>query len=319
MTKITTFLAFTLFIGFLFGQTQIGNSNLELWSNVGAPTEEPDNWNGFKTGSGNFSGFANKQLEQSSSIRAGASGMYCARIWSTSVLGITANGTMTCGRINMGSTTPANAANYNYSSIADPNFSETCASIPDSIVFWAKYTQAGSGSQMARLHAVVHDSYDTRDPIDALSQPHVLADAALNYSSTNGAWARFSAPFVASVNTGLIAEYILVTFATNSTAGGGAANDEVLIDDIQLIYNSGAGITTNTDLALTVNYSDASGVQFFSDQIIDGQLSIVNVLGGIEFEGAMKNNVSVKLHSGVHFARYQLLSGKAGTLKFIVD
>ena len=45
MTKITTFLAFTLFIGFLFGQTQIANSNLELWSNVGAPTEEPDNWN----------------------------------------------------------------------------------------------------------------------------------------------------------------------------------------------------------------------------------------------------------------------------------
>ena len=172
---------------------------------------------------------------------------------------------------------------------------------------------------MARVHAIVHDAYDTRDPIDASSQPHVLADAALNYSPTNGAWARFSAPFVPTVTPGLIAEYILVTFATNSTPGGGAANDEVLIDDIQLIYNSGAGITTNTDLALTVNYSDASGVQFFSDQIIDGQLSIVNVLGGIEFEGAMKNNVSVKLNSGVHFARYQLLSGKAGTLKFIVD
>jgi hypothetical protein len=319
MIKINTLLAFTLFIGFLFGQSQIGNGNLELWSNVGAPTEEPDNWNGFKTGSGSFANFGNKQLERSSSIRAGASGMYCARIWSTSILGITANGTMTCGRINMGSTTASNPANYNYSSIADSNFSEPCVSVPDSIVFWAKYTQAGSGNQMARLHAVVHDAYDVRDPIDVLSQPHVLADAALNYSPTNGAWARFSAPFVATANTGLIAEYILITFATNSTAGGGAANDEVLIDDIQLIYNSVAGITANTDLALTVNYSDASGVQFFSDQIIDGQLSIVNVLGGIEYEGAMKNNVSVKLQSGVHFARYKLLSGKAGTLKFIVD
>jgi hypothetical protein len=43
------------------------------------------------------------------------------------------------------------------------------------------------------------------------------------------------------------------------------------------------------------------------------------VLGGIEYEGAMKKYVSLKLQSGVHFARYQLLSGKAGTLKFIVD
>ena len=33
----------------LFSQTQIGNSNFEQWENVGNPTEEPINWNGFKT------------------------------------------------------------------------------------------------------------------------------------------------------------------------------------------------------------------------------------------------------------------------------
>ena len=124
MKKITLLFALAS-ASIVVAQSQVANSDLELWENLGAPTEEPINWNSFKTGSGNFAGFANKQIEQSTNVRAGATGMYCARIWSTSVLGIVANGTMTCGRINMGSTTPSNPANYNYSSTADPLFSET--------------------------------------------------------------------------------------------------------------------------------------------------------------------------------------------------
>ncbi|MCF8329646.1 MAG: hypothetical protein K9I37_04860 [Crocinitomicaceae bacterium] len=317
MLKIVTIFSFSLFFTPLFSQ-QIGNGDLEQWENVAAPTEEPVNWNSFKTGSGNFAGFANKQIERSANVRAGASGMYSARIWSTSVLGIVANGTMTCGRINMGSTTPANAANYNYSSTADANFSETCTGAPDSIVFWVKYTQAGGGTQEARMKASIHDAFDVRDPEDANSMPHIVASAQLNYPQTGGAWVRKSVPFVYS-GPATTPAFILVTFATNATPGGGAANDEVLIDDVSLIYNSGANLNENKNADLRANYSDITGIHFFSNEAINGNLLVFNSLGAQEFKGEMTEYTKVKLSSGVHFAKYQLVSGKSGTIKFLVD
>ena len=317
MLKIVTFFSFSIFFAPLFSQ-QIGNGDLEQWENVAAPTEEPVNWNSFKTGSGNFAGFANKQIERSANVRAGASGMYSARIWSTSVLGIVANGTMTCGRINMGSTTPANAANYNYSSIADANFSETCTGAPDSIVFWVKYTQAGGGTQEARMKALIHDAFDARDPEDATTAPHVVANAQLNYPQTGGVWVRKSVPFVYS-GPATTPAFILVTFTTNATPGGGAANDEVLIDDVSLIYNSGANLNENQLSDIRANYSDISGIHFFSNETVNGNLLIFNSLGVQEFKCEMTEYTKVKLQSGVHFAKYQLGSGKSGTIKFIVD
>jgi len=306
---ISCFLTFTT-----LAQTQIGNSDMELWENVGAPTEEPNNWNSFKTGSGNFAGFANKQIERSTSVRAGASGLYCARIWSTSVLGIVANGTMTCGRINMGSTTPSNPANYNYSQTNDDQFSEVCTTIPDSLVFWAKYTQAGGGNQTARVHALVHDAYDAHDPIDANSQSHVIATAELDYSSTNGSWVRFSAPFVPTANTGLVPAFILTTFATNSVAGGGAANDEVLLDDISLVYNGGgAGINTPLAPQFTVNYSEGT---LFLNGDAQGQLRILALNGQVVFDGDAQEVLPLSLVSGLYIAQLQGLNGKFTSVKF---
>ncbi|NBP75605.1 MAG: hypothetical protein EBU61_06200, partial [Crocinitomicaceae bacterium] len=235
------FIAFSL--SSLLAQEQIGNSNMEEWDNIGAATEEPTNWNGFKTASGGLSGFAQQQVFRSTAIRSGASGMYCARIFSKSIIGIVANGTLTLGRINMGSSTVTDiSANYNISLTNDPNFSEALTSMPDSIVFWAKYTAASN--QQARIHAITHDAFDVHDPIDAASSPHVISTAAYNFSP-NTAWVRHSVPFTSFIQPPLpplpTPAYILVTFATNAIAGGGAANDEVLIDDIQLIYNSSVG------------------------------------------------------------------------------
>jgi hypothetical protein len=317
MLKIVTFFSFSMFFAPLFSQ-QIGNGDLENWENVAAPTEEPVNWNSFKTGSGTFAGFASKQVERNSMVRAGASGMYCARIWSVSTLGITANGNMTLGQINLGSATPANAANYNYSKTSDPNFSEVLTTSPDSIVFWVKYTQAGGGNQEARMKALIHDAFDARDPEDATSTSHVVARAELNYPQTGGAWVRKSVPFVYSGPANTPA-FILLTFTTNATPGGGAANDEVLIDDVSLIYNSGANLNENKDADLRANYSDITGIHFFSNEAINGNLLVFNSLGAQEFKGEMTEYTKVKLQSGVHFAKYQLVSGKVGTIKFLVD
>ncbi len=255
-------LSFTLLFFALNGlsQTQIGNSGMETWTNLGATTEEPTNWNSFLSGQGGLVGFASQQVQRSAIVRAGATGTYSARVWAKSVLGIVANGNMTIGRINMGSSTPANSANYNISLQADANYSEAITDRPDSIVFWVRYTQGGGGVQNARMHAILHDAYDLRDPIDANSVPHVVADATLNYPATAGAWVRKSVPFVYSGAASTV-NYILVTFTTNQTPGGGAANDEVLIDDVELIYVPKPSFTPATATVCqggTVNFTNTS-------------------------------------------------------------
>ncbi|HRO76108.1 MAG TPA: T9SS type A sorting domain-containing protein [Crocinitomicaceae bacterium] len=141
---------------------------------------------------------------------------------------------MTVGQVNMGSTTAANANNYNFSKRSDANFSEAFTGKPDSLVVWIKYTPVTATDQ-ARISATIHDDYDYRDPEDANATPHVVAKAELDYGKTNG-WKRLSIPFIYSGQATTPA-YILITFTTNKTPGGGKANDEVLIDDLEMIYN----------------------------------------------------------------------------------
>jgi len=245
-----------------FAQTQIGNGSLESWDNVGVATEEPTNWNSFKTatGSGGLPAlFGSTTIARSTSVRPGT-GTYCARIWSKSVLGIIANGNMTLGQIYMGSSTAQSPSNYNFTKTSDVNFSEPLTDTPDSLVFWVKYTN-GNAASMARVSAVLHDTYDYKDgyTVDAASTPHKVAEISYNYPSTGGQWVRKSVPWnytgPASTNT-----YVLITFATNMTPGGGNNNDEVLIDDIQLIYNPVNAPVVATDDAITTPEDQAVAI-----------------------------------------------------------
>jgi len=228
-------------MGHVFAQQQIGNSNFEQWENVGSDTEEPINWNGFKTGEGSLSNLSAKQVERSTAIRSGASGSYCARVYARSVLGVVANGNLTVGRINMGSSTPTSSSNYNSTKIGEENFSEAITDRPDSLVFWVKFTPSNASSK-ARVHAILHDNYAFRDPIDAASQPYTVARAELNYGSTASQWVRKSVPFVYEGPAETV-QYILISFSTNETPGGGSGSDEVFIDDVELIYNTPANLT----------------------------------------------------------------------------
>jgi hypothetical protein len=297
----------TLFVSYFSFSQQIANSNMESWDNFGLTTEEPTNWNGFKSGTGGLVSFGSQQVVQSTAIRANATGMYCARIWSKSTLGIVANGALTLGQINMGSTTASSPLNFNYSKTADSLFSEPISSVPDSVVFWAKFT-AGSGQQ-ARMHAIIHDSADVHDPIDAASQPHIVATAALNYSPTAGNWARFSAPFNPVVQVGImpISHFILLTFATNKNPGGGAANDEVLLDDIELIYNASSIGELHSTIQLY--YSSIHGLMA-KDISMDTDLSIYSISGQLVKKGTLGQLSGKSLPSGQYLLNFQGKSQK---------
>lgn len=284
-----------------FHAQQISNAGFENWDNLGSNQEEPTNWSSFKTATGSFAAFGSKQVERSSNVRSGATGTYCARIWSKSTLGIMANGVLTTGRMNMGSSNLSSPDNYNYTVLNDAAFSEALTLAPDSIVFWARYT--ASATEKAGIHAVIHDQFSVQDPINATSEPFVVADADFQFSPTNNSWVRFSVPFTYTVNTGLAPKFILLTFTTNHIPGGGSANDEVLIDDVELIYNT-------VDLAPQVS-SQLFGVFIDEENRLvltgfekDNLLEIYRLNGQLlEFNSAEKLQGHV-LPSGFYLIRY---------------
>lgn len=245
---------------------QIPNSDFESWENVASATE-PVNWNSFLTAQGSFTGFAANQIEASSDVRPGSSGVSSCRINSRDAgFNIKANGNVTLGRVNMGSSTPSSPDNHNISLTNDANFSEAFTGTPDSIIFWVKFTSSND-TDSARMKAVIHDAYNYKDPEDAASLTHIRAKAVRNFKRTNGNWLRISVPFV-SVNSNLSASYILITFTTNKTPGGGNITDVLLIDDVTLHYNVAPVVnsdsyvtTTNTAVNCPVlgNDSDATG------------------------------------------------------------
>lgn len=289
-----------------YSQTQIGNSDLESWENV-ASDQEPTNWNSFLTADGSLSGFGANQIEPSSDVRPGSSGVKSARIWSRdAAFGIIANGNMTLGRIHMGSVTATGSGNYNKSVISDPNFSEAFTDNPDSLVFWAKFNPISSSSN-ARVKATIHNNNEYRDPQDSASDGYVVDIAELNFPSTNGQWQRFSIPFE-NVGPATTRAFILVTFTTNETPGGGDADDELFIDDIELIYNPVAGLeeqTSQLDVWLNNNTNQLN----VKGDYTEGSYQIYTTSGALVQSGNLENVIDFNQLPGVYFVRVQTNNG----------
>lgn len=280
-----------------FAQMQIGNGDMEQWETV-ASDQEPVNWNSFLSAGGTWAWAAANQIASSTDARTGSAGTTSCRIWSRSALGIIANGNVTLGKIEMGSTTPTDPANYNYSITADPNFSEVMTDTPDSIVFWAKFTPI-NGNDNARMKSTLHDANDYRDPEDAASASYVVATAVINFPSTGGAWTRIAVPYnysgPATVNTN-----ILVTFTTNEIAGGGADGDELLIDDVELIYNSASIDETTKEFATVSMDNDKNVVRIHSKEAITGEYEVYDMQGKVVQSGAIAKEFSFEKNAGMY-------------------
>ncbi len=208
---------------------QIPNGNFESWSNG-----VPNNWNTFNTANCHLSigcGSAQSNHHSEESGRPGSSGSKSLKIYATSILGIVANGNITTGRINIGSMTAADASNYNYTD--RNNYNVVFNGTPDSLYVWTKFTAANSSSR-ARISVVLHGNTDFQDPPQLTSTSLYKGQATKEFLPTD--WVQQKIPFVydgtSSVN------YILATFTTNKTPGGGAANDALYIDDIEMIYSA---------------------------------------------------------------------------------
>lgn len=247
-----------LFVRFKGQAVRQNNYSLMNGGFEGAWTNnEPAGWHSFVSCSGPMKNFVNTHVEQfvlSNEVRPDSKGAQSALLASSFLLNTRVNGNCTNGQIHVSSSTPDDAAlNYNFSDPENAGFNTPLHGRPDSIVFWARYIpadrDAANSVNKARMNAVITTDARYQDPETFDSTR--IGSAAINYAATPSfGWQRIAVPFTyrASMKEQAPA-YILTTFTTNETPGGGSSYtvttdqykynvvDSVYVDDAELVYN----------------------------------------------------------------------------------
>lgn len=214
---------------------ELGNSGFEEWEDVSGG-QEPLQWSSFLTATGSMAGMVKaEQLKRSTDAH---SGQYSAQINARNVMfGIIAQGNLTTGCINGGSTNATDASgNYNYTN-EETGQAMRFTGRPDAMKVWIKSQCSGTVKIAAMLHAKGYYQDPNTANTDRFS--HLVGQAALSPESNGGVWTEYTVPFSYSSNESSDRPYYaLVSFATNSTPGKGAASDVMYVDDIRMVYNS---------------------------------------------------------------------------------
>ena len=153
-----------------------------------------------------------------------------AKIWG---IGANANGNITTGIINMGSTTPTNSANYNYTATNNDEFNMLFAGRPDAAVFYAKFTSGGSPNGRATF--ILHDEVNYRDPEISSQAGNRVGKAQVDIPASSD-WQYYKADFKYDRDTPA-KQYMLASITTNPTPGG-SKNDYLVFDDVYFLYYS---------------------------------------------------------------------------------
>jgi hypothetical protein len=246
---------------------QFDNRGFEQWTTREATSvSEPVHWHSGGTATGTYSSFLSSQVEASTHKRPGSSGIKSVRLFPSSVLGVTANGNVTNGRINAGSMQATGSGNYSYTQRSQNAYNTPITQLPDSLTVWVCF-RSQSTTHNAQVKAVVHGDADFQIVANGSVSPsnmHV-ATAVQGFTRTAPAngdynWRRLSIPFN---NSGPCTDirYILLMATTNETAGTGSTNDDLFLDDLLLIYNPTLNLSqlaSNSFApgdALTVNFT----------------------------------------------------------------
>lgn len=223
---------------------QFVNQGFEEWHTSAEGYVEPNGWHSFESASGdpNLVAFSGHHIEKSDKGRNESS---CARIYATDMWLAIANGTMTTGRLNAGDMSASSTKNNAYLDMSktdtdgngDP-FHMPLNARPDSLVVWLQFHQGKTVADhpYATVSAAITDGTYYQDPQDKEYSNVVATAANRTIAVTGDEWQRFSMPFEYKENS-LDLKAILVTISTNADAGKGSDKDEVLVDDIELVYN----------------------------------------------------------------------------------
>lgn len=242
--RVSILLTFSLLSFGLFAQygNQFANRGFEDWTSRGMfAVSEPVHWHSGGTADGTWSGLMPNTMSQSTQTRPGSSGSKSIRLVPQSVVGVTANGSMTNGRIHAGSMSASGTSNYNYTQRSNSTFSTPITMVPDSVAVWLCFRSQSSTDQ-GFVKAVVHGDTDYQIIANGTESPTNMrvAEAYVEFTRTSTAggdytWRRLSIPFVPGASND--PRYILFVATTNKTAGSGSTNDDLFVDDVLLIYN----------------------------------------------------------------------------------
>ena len=205
------------------GVYQIPNSDFESWA---ADNEPGNGWNSFASAGGSLGSFAS--MSPAPEKTEGYQSNTAVKLTSKNLWIANANGNLTTGRISMGSTTPADAANYNYTDLDSVTHHLLFAGTPDSVACYAKFVSGGS--ENGRGQFILHDEYGYRDPEtsnEAGYESHKVALAAILIKPTTE-WTYCSAPFEYTGVAKPEKQYMLASFTTNPVPGG-SANDTLIV------------------------------------------------------------------------------------------
>lgn len=257
----------------LKGVFQIPNSDFETWANE----KEPGNgWNSFNSARTSdlglvFGPIAKKNAPAPSKFTPAYDGSCSVKIHSTSTLEVNANGNLTTGIINMGSTTPSNEANYNFTKRDDSSHSLKFAGMPDAAECYAKFRSGGSPN--GRLQFIIHGDVNYTDPESSHSQQGLGSDYA-KYKVASAAiiitacteWTKFTADFTYTGNDETPNVHYMLASATTNPTPGGSAKDYLYLDDVKLIYYHSLASCTYDGQQVTFDGKNSASVSALYDR-----------------------------------------------------
>lgn len=221
-------------------QYQLGNSDFEQWEEVsysGKTGEEPLLWSSFLDGTGSLKGMAGAvQLWKSTDTRPGTKGHYSAEIKARNVMfGIIAQGNLTTGCVNMGSTTATDASgNYNYINESRTDQSMCFSGHPDAARYWVKFNGKNDGKVSITLTTKGYFQDPQANNITA-----TVVASSIKSTPSNSTWTQYTVPFDVK-DSSRDPYYVLVNISTSAIAGDGAESDHLYVDDLEMLYYSEA-------------------------------------------------------------------------------
>ena len=227
--------------------TQIYGSDFENWHKAGT-SDEPNGWHGIKSGTG-FASLAGASAFISDDVPGDSKGEKSVKLQSSVVAGISANGTITTGRMAVGAMEATSTKNNVFvdpsSTDVDGNndpFYNTFHGRPTSITLWYKFKNGGDNTNPALISANLIGEGKFQEPApEGTTYENLIANATSTLEATDE-WKSVTVPFdYASYNAEDIdPASILVTINTCSVPGGGSkSNDDpdvLYVDDVQLNY-----------------------------------------------------------------------------------
>ena len=227
--------------------TQIYGSDFENWHKAGT-SDEPNGWHGIKSGTG-LASFAGASAFISDDVPGDSKGEKSVKLQSGVTFGISANGTITTGRMAVGAMEAASTKNNVFvdpsSKDVDGNgnpFYNTFHGRPTSITLWYKFKNGGDNTNPALISANLIGEGKFQEPApEGTTYENLIANATSTLEATDE-WTMVTVPFDdASYNAEDIdPASILVTINTCSVPGGGSKSsddpDVLYVDDVQLNY-----------------------------------------------------------------------------------